>query len=126
MADLLSDIEAYIKGASKIVFPFFKDHIEDKPDTAIALYEYTGQSPTAQVEGVLRSVQVVVRSKSPAEAKHCINEIYKLLLTEDSVVDFTASRWALVSLRQPPFKMKVDEKGRVYYVFNAGITTYLD
>ena len=127
MADLLSDIKTYFTSLGIVPKNIvFKDYMPNKPDNAVAIYEYSGGVPLPQIDGVHRSVQVVVRSKNNAEARSKINALYASLQTEDGILNFTPGRWAMVHLRQTPFKMKTDESERHYFVFNVGITTYND
>lgn len=125
MEDLLLDIKTYL-ASSGIKEEIFRDAVGDTPDVAIVLYEYQGANPIAQIAGSDRAIQFVVRGPQATLAKTLIKKIYKLLETEDSILNFTSERWAMVHLNQTPFKMKVDEKGRSYYVFNTTITTYIE
>ncbi|MMZ45706.1 hypothetical protein D3C75_232950 [compost metagenome] len=127
MQDLLEDIQEYF--AVNLLFDkeaIFRDVALDKPDEAVILYEYEGSQGPPQIAGATRSVQVVVRSKSATRAKNKARELHRSLMTETGQVQLTAVRWSLIHLRQPPFKLKEDEEKRVYYCFNAGITTYID
>jgi hypothetical protein len=127
LADLLSDLKTYFTSAQLVPDSIvFKDYMPNKPDTAVALYEYGGAVDVPQIEGATRSVQVCVRSKSTAEARTIINSLYASLQTEDGILNLTPERWTTVALRQLPFKMKTDEQDRNYYVFNVYFTTYTD
>lgn len=126
MADLLSDIKAYFVANGTQTSLIYKDGMPDSPDTAIAIYEYQGSSPTAQIAGSDRSIQIAVRSANSEEARVLIKGLHKLLKTEDGELYFTPERWSITHLRQTPFKLKIDETKRSYYVFNVGITTYDD
>ena len=103
----------------------FRDFSPEEPDDVIVLYEYIGSPAVDFDEIVHRSVQVTVRSKDPDVARDKALALYKILYVEDGSrrVDFTKSRWGQVSLRQPPFKIKIDENDRIVYGFNMGITT---
>lgn len=126
MAGLLSDIKAYLVGNSLIASSsIFEDSMPDSPDFVAALYEYQGTAPLPQIAGYSRSVQVVVRSKSYAQAKAKCDQFFEALNTEDGILYLTPDRWTLTILLQAPFKMKVDAGNRVYVCFNASITTYL-
>lgn len=105
---------------------FFKDTMLDQPDTAIAVYEYTGFAGLPQISGVFRSVQVVSQAKSAADAKTKADALYASLLTEDGILNLTPERWAVLRPLQTPFKIKVDNFGRSYYGFNVRIITYSD
>lgn len=123
MQDLLLDIKEFLEAKGEKT-TIFRDAIDDKTDKAIVLYEYQGNNPGAQIAGSTRPVQFVVRDKTATGAKDLIRLLYKMLETEDSIIQFTSNRWAIIHLSQPPFKLKVDEKNRTYYVFNTVITTY--
>lgn len=125
MKDLLLDLETYFV-SNGIVTSAFRDTILNEPDTAVALYEFQGSNGLPQIAGALRSVQVVSRDCSATAAKAKAKELYNALITEDGIINLTSERWCLLSLRQPPFKIKVDDAGRVYYGFNIGVTTYND
>lgn len=103
----------------------FRDFSPEEPDDVIVLYEYAGSPPVDFDEIVHRSVQVTVRSKDPDVARNKALALYEILHVEDvsKRVDFTESRWGQVSLRQTPFKIKIDENGRAVYGFNMGVTT---
>lgn len=125
MSDLLQDFETYFKskGINKQIF---RDTIPDMPDSVIALYEYQGAGSLPQIEGATRPVQIVVRDKSATTAKVLARQLYNLLQTEDSILYLTAERWATIFLKEPPFKLKADDKDRIYYCFNVIVTTYED
>lgn len=125
MQDLLLDLKEFLI-ANGVTDYIFRDTMGDTPDTAIALYEYQGVSPGAQVSGAVRPIQIVTRSKSISEAKKIGIQIYKLLQTEDSIINLTTERWAVIHTHQTPWKLKVDDKKRTYYVFNNTLTTYVE
>jgi hypothetical protein len=126
MTDLLTDMKAYFVANGIQASLIFRDGIPDKPDTAIALFEYEGSSPGAQIAGSDRSVQVMARALSSDEAKVLARKLHKLLETEDGELYYTPERWSITHRRQSPFKLKVDDAKRSCYVFNVGITTYDD
>lgn len=127
MAALLDDLETFFKDTVNIKnFQITKDTLLQGSNDAIAIYEYTGLSPLPQVDGVLRSVQVVTASKNPLAARTLGNALYKSLLSDDGIINLTSDRWGLVQLRQVPFKLGEDNQGRIKYVFNMGIITYYD
>jgi hypothetical protein len=103
----------------------FRDFSPEDPDDVIVLYEYAGAPPVEYDSIVHRSIQVTVRSKNPDTARNKALELYNVLHVEDVAkrVDFTDTRWGQVSLRQTPFKIKIDENDRVIYGFNMGVTT---
>lgn len=103
----------------------FRDFSPEEPDDVIVLYEYTGAPVVNFTEVVHRSVQVTVRSTSADSARSKALELFQSLEVKDTArrVDFTKERFGQVSLRQPPFKIKLDENHRAVYGFNMGITT---
>ena len=127
MNDLLQDFIDYLTGLSLVTTGFvWKNTIPNDPDESVAVYEYTGQNPILQIDGSNRSIQIVVRSASDATARQRISALYKSLLTEDGQIHLTPTRWGLLSMRQSPFKLKVDERQLIYYCFNLSIITYID
>lgn len=123
MADILVDLKAYLVEQGISAKIIFRDTMPDAPDRAVALYEYQGTSPMAQIAGSTRSIQIVTRSTGSDDAKDLSRQIHKLLQTEDGEIHLTEDRWGMLHLRQTPFKMKTDESKRSYFVFNIGITT---
>lgn len=127
MPDLLTDFESYFTAGSLLTsWSLFKDTILDTPDDAIAIYEYSGSVGDIQIAGASRSIQIVTRSKVAVTAKAKANELYKSLRTDDGILDLTTTRWTVIDLKQPPFRMKVDNQARVYYCFNLSVSTYED
>jgi len=126
MTDLLADIKKYLVAGGIKSDLVALDAIPDTPDEAVAIYEYQGNSPLAQISGVSRPIQIVTRDIVSTKARTQARTIYGLLKTEDSLINFTTERWAALHLRQPPFKFKTDEAGRSYYAFNMQVTTYED
>lgn len=127
MTTLLDDFETYFTTQNLTNdFIVYKDTMEDKGDNAIGIYEYGGSGTLPQITGVSRSIQVVVRAKTVRDAKARIALLYKALQTQEGILHLTSGRWTTVYLRQTPFKFKVDEKGRTYYAFNLGCTTYFE
>lgn len=125
MADLLQDFESYFK-SKNVNIPIFRDTMPDNPDNAIALYEYQGTRDFLQIDGATRPVQIVVRDKSATAAKVLARQLYSLLKTDDSILYLTSERWTTIYLKEPPFKLKADDKDRIYYCFNVITTTYED
>jgi hypothetical protein len=129
MSDLLMDFESYFTDQGLLAgHVCCLDGIKETPDAVIVISEYGGAPTPSQIEGASRSIQILVRNtgEGVVVAKEKANELYRSLLTEDAIVQLTPARWGMVTLRQPPFRMRVDVKGRVFYGFNLGIITYLD
>lgn len=136
MSDLLLDLVAYF--ISKDIataevdeddvptgdaVDVFRDTMPDGPDSAVAIYEYAGGPITPQIASTVRSIQIVARANSATASKDRAYQFYNSLLSEDGIINLTATRWAVVTLRQVPFKIKIDSRNRIYYGFNVGITT---
>lgn len=104
----------------------FRDFTPEAPDSLVALHEYKGDPAVAYDPNVHRSVQVTARDKDADVARQKALKIYKLLTSDNLIVQFTPDRWGQVYLRQPPFKIGQDDNDRVTYGFNIGITTTID
>ena len=132
MSYLLEDIIQFLadadacEGAAKDAF---WDKLPDAPDECIALFEYTseGERPWDK-ETMHRSVQIIFRAQTAAKAKAKATQVYNLIndsLDEAGRIDYNG-RFSQTTLRQTPFKVDEDEKARVVYGFNMGITTSID
>jgi len=126
MADLFTDITTYLDASGLLDTTVSYDMYPDAPDYVVSLFEYGGSSPPQGVSGVSRSFQIVVRHKDAEQAYAKINEIYGFLADAGSIVYLTSDRWVQLSLKQPPFKIKVDDSARIYYGFNLVLNTYHD
>lgn len=104
----------------------FRDFTPEAPDSLVALHEYKGDPAVLYEPSVHRSVQVTVRDKDADIARQKALVIYKLLTSENLIVQFTPDRWGQVHLRQTPFKIGQDKNDRVIYGFNIGITTTIE
>lgn len=125
MNDLLTDFESFFVG-KELVTEVYKDIMPTEPNNLMSVYEYEGDSPSPQIAGAVRSIQIVVRDESSVKARTKAKEAYKLLDTEDGIISLTDARWGVIILKGPPFRLKTDEQNRVYYAFNLSITTYID
>lgn len=126
---LLLDIVAFLAD-NKIVqgdgVDAFRDFTPEAPDSLVALHEYKGDPAVFYDQNVNRSVQVTVRDKDADVARQKALDIYKLLTSDNLIVQFTPDRWGQVHLRQPPFKIGQDNNDRVTYGFNIGVTTTIE
>lgn len=104
----------------------FRDFTPEAPDSLVALHEYKGDPAVHYDPNVNRSVQFTVRDKDADIARHKALNIYKLLTSNNLIVQFTPDRWGQVYLRQPPFKIGQDNNDRVTYGFNIGVTTTIE
>jgi hypothetical protein len=126
MADLFVDFQSYFNMQLLHDGVLHMDNLPQEGDNALALYEYEGVGSLSQIGSSTRSLQLVVRHKSARAARTKAWELYRSLQSDDGIVYLTTTRWTLIHLRQPPFKLKVDEAGRSYYCFNLSITTEND
>lgn len=104
----------------------FRDFTPEAPDSLVALHEYKGDPAVAYDPNVHRSVQVTARDKDADVARQKALRVYKLLTSDNLIIQFTPDRWGQVYLRQPPFKIGQDDNDRVTYGFNIGITTTIE
>lgn len=103
----------------------FYDFMPDTPDNCIVFYEYAGDPVLPYAEHVHRSVQVKVRGATSEEARSKATRLCSMFssATESRRIDFTDTLWGQAYIRQLPFKLEQDERNRVIYCFNLGITT---
>lgn len=104
----------------------FRDFTPEAPDSLVVLHEYKGDPAVAYDPNVHRSVQITARDKDADVARQKALKIYKLLTSDNLIVQFTPDRWGQVYLRQTPFKIGQDDNDRVTYGFNIGITTTIE
>lgn len=104
----------------------FRDFTPEAPDSLVVLHEYKGDPAVAYDPNVHRSVQITARDKDADVARQKALKIYKLLTSDNLIVQFTPDRWGQVYLRQTPFKISQDDNDRVTYGFNIGITTTIE
>ena len=127
--NLLADIITYMIAQGVVSAggtDAFYGTLPNKPDNLVALIEYSGNSAFSANFGN-RSIQVNVRNISDSAASSKIWDVYNLFHSEDieaRIIDLTASRWAIFSCRQSPFKLKEDEKKRSIYLFNMGVLAH--
>lgn len=129
---LLKDMVSYFTAKGLIEgdgIDAFRDFKPETPDNIVSLHEYKGDPVSMYTDVVHRSVQVVVRNKSAEAAQALAKNLCKALLddmAENKRVDFTATRWGQVHIRQAPYKFSQDESDRTLYGFNLGITTTME
>ena len=129
---LLKDMVSYFTSKGLIEgdgIDAFRDFKPETPDNLVSLHEYKGDPVSMYTDVVHRSVQVVVRNKSAEAAQALAKNLCKALLddmAENTRVDFTATRWGQVHIRQAPYKFSQDESDRTLYGFNLGITTTME
>ena len=97
-------------------------HIKPKePDNVVVIMEYKGSQVAQFTNTSIRSVQVLVRNKRNMVANDKIWKIYDLLHTNDNIL-MLGNKLSLVTIRNAPLSIGVDEKGRYEWVLNLGIT----
>ncbi|MNM22025.1 hypothetical protein D3C81_323940 [compost metagenome] len=127
MADIFEDFETYFTAQGLLdETPLQFDGFQTVPDKAVAIMEYEGASAPMQVTGTYRSFQLVVRDKSVLGARTRAHAFYRSLYVPMGILNLTEERWIQLVLKQPPFKLKIDEAGRTYYCFNFGANTFID
>lgn len=106
----------------------FWDKLPDKPDTCIAVFEYSGFAEVPYETAVHRSVQIVCREPSASLAKASATRVHDLIRSslDETGVIYLNGRFTQTSIRQTPFKLNEDKESRVTYGFNLGITTTED
>lgn len=123
---LLEDFASYFATAGLTTdWAVFADGFLDTPDNAISINEYGNSLPNPLIQGSTRQIQIVVRSKLNRDAKQKAQQLFMALHTAEDKIMLTSERWAQLFVRNTPFKMKVDEHKRVYYVFNMACTTFI-
>lgn len=128
---LLEDIIQYLKTLGLVAGDgedAFRDFLPEAPDNIVSVYEYNSDPVSAFTDVVHRSVQVIVRNQSAADAKKLSDRIFKAFSNYDNSqrLDFTSTRWGQVHIRSTPYKLSQDENNRTKYAFNLGITTTID
>lgn len=126
MATLYEDLKGYFLSKALVQQgAIFSDTMMDQPNSAVAIYEYQGNSTLPQIQSATRSIQIVTRDVNAKTSKDKADALYRSLITEDGILDLPG-RTCMIQLRQTPFKLKVDAAERTYYCFNIGITTNND
>lgn len=106
----------------------FWDKLPDTPDNCIAIFEYTGFLEEPWEPTVHRNVQIICRAPSAINAKANATRLHNLIkssMDETGRIDFN-DRFTQTTIRQTPFKINEDDKSRVVFGFNLGITTAID
>ena len=98
-------------------------HVKPKdPDNVVVLFEYKGSQVAQFTNTSVRSVQILVRNKRNIEASGLIWKIYDLIQQKGNIIMMIGNKVSLVTLRNTPFQIGVDDKGRYEWVLNLGIT----
>lgn len=93
----------------------------NEPDNTVVLFEYKGSKVAQFTNTSIRSVQILVRNKRNISASELIWEIYDLLNKKDNII-MIGDKLCLIAIRNTPFQMGIDDKGRYEWVLNLGVT----
>lgn len=106
----------------------FRDYIPDSPENLVALIEYDSILPSIRVKRTaVRYVQINVRNLSTDDAKRKCYDIFHLFDSSDeAIIELPSGRWAIMTLKQLPFKVSTDDNGLTTWAFNVAITTNSD
>lgn len=127
MSELIKDIKNYFIAQSiDSIGNIFLDTIPDAPDSCIAISEYGGEpGPGFDIDA--RRIQVLIRNTNYSTGKTKINAIRNLLdSTSPEQIVSLAGREAVFFAIQTPFKLKEDERKRIYFVCNFRVITVRD
>ena len=131
MGFLLDDIALFLTehGLCKgLGVDIFTDKLPDSPDECYVLFEYDGAPEVPYEQAVQRNVQLICRATSAIQAKTNATSVHNLIkqsLDETGRIDYNG-RFTQTTLRQTPFKLDEDEKNRVVFGFDMGMTTSID
>lgn len=129
MANLLEDVIAFYVDlglVTALATDAFVDNMPDEPDTCLAVYEFVGGPRPAYSDIATRKIQVMCRAKSQVVARQNAIEFYNAIIPDAQRQDLTVQRWTVVESNTVPSKIKIDTKGRSYYMFDLELTTYID
>jgi len=131
MSDLILDIVNYWI-AEELVTAFgtdiFGELTPDTPANCVAIVEYSGEVSFINNTSN-RSIQIRVRNTVRSTAKSKIIALYDSVYDPEAeirIIDFTATRWGIVTPRNYPYQLDRDEDKRFIFVFNMGIVTIGD
>lgn len=133
MADFLTDLGNFLIDndfGTEINTDVFLDFVPGEPSSLIGLLEYDSGRFNRLEKTVDRKVQINCVGDDVFSVREEINDIYNFLTdysTDDEGIYITSSnRIFIFNPLGTPFKLKVDEKNRVFYVLNVLITTNKD
>ena len=129
MSDLLLDLINHLE--NKLIIEgdsidAFRDFTPEAPDNVVVIHEYSGSPTPLHATFLHRSFQVTARSKNAVEAKNKCNQIFDEFSPLGRAKTLSNSRVCQIYPRQAPFRIKVDDSGRVTYGFNMGVTAERD
>ncbi len=128
---LLLDIANYLSynnlgNASGNNINIFCDTMQDSPDDCISINEYQG-IPSFTSDVIQRSIKILFRANKYIDAKSKSDKVFDLFENfEDRILWLNTKRWIIATARNYPYKIGNDDKERVLFVLNIGMTTYKD
>lgn len=126
--DLLEDLIEYIihlSCATKKDVDIFKDFAPKLPHRCLCVYEYAGSKPSQWAPISVRSFQIVSRDKTKKVAREKAWELYqKLLPLHDDIITLGGVD-GIISLRDTPYLIDIDNENRALVSFNLAITIKL-
>lgn len=130
MSYLLQDLAGYLIESgigTALGEDVFLDFLPDQPNNVVVISEYSGLPTTTGVEALDRRVQIRVRNADAEEARLLSWKAFNLLDTPENRIQLASNnRWMMTQALQTPFKVDIDGKERVSYVFNLAVVTYRD
>ncbi len=100
--------------------------LPDSPDSCVAVIDYPGTGAFTN-DAVNRSIQILKRDAEYETARVAIWGIFNLLdVPEKRIIYLPASRWSIITTRNPPFWLKKDESKRTIFAMNLGVVTHRD
>jgi hypothetical protein len=127
---VLTELAAYLEteGHGVVGTSIFIGRMPEAPNTAVALYEYTGlpgtyahDEATPMVE--YPNVQVNVRAADYATGRNLIEAIYTSMHLSNT--DLSGTRYLLVRPYQAPYYLRRDANERAEFGFNVRVSKYV-
>lgn len=97
------------------------DYLPQEGDNVVVFTEYKGSRVAYNTHTSVRSVQCCVRNKSATQAMKNAWAIYDALEPDNPFLNLGKVK-AILSMRDTPFSIGMDDLGRSRWVFNMGIT----
>lgn len=100
----------------------FINYFPEEPANIVAIFERPGLGTRKQVDCITRKFEIYVRNTDPVNGNAKIFEIFNALDKDDETsVDLTADRWAVITAQNTPSLDGVDafERHIFHYEINA-------
>ena len=130
---VLSDLGQYLEaqGIGTQAVDLFLSQVPDSPDDIVTIFEYAGNAPSKMGANRSPGIQIRTRSKSYADARQKINDVYLILSAigdefQDSAaegVEINGTLYLHFETVQEPLPLGTDSKGRHELALNF-IATY--